>query len=343
MNTASDIASATPALRKCNHCGIAPTNTKKLRKCRGCLAAPVYCSKECQRADWPIHNMLSKERDLAHTGLDVSAQYMGYSNPAELMKAVSDFTEAHEWAFRTAMKAYAVLTYGANLDDHPRDQILRCRLACTTSANVGAGRNPAQGFKFIEFSYHPIESWVNGDLGTGVAYPELQETIERSWQLADERFRSSIHGDQSCTHYIGLRIAAFTVDGVSSTPMQFIPLYRVDPDLAPPPIRGDVRVALEELLEFCTRSINSGQFVLKRLTAPSTEIGPWEAVPGRYLRRQQNWVWEPLFEDWMDYESGRVEYPALSVALMGLKTPPALSMYLFRALWFHWCSGVSKQ
>ncbi|KAI0694180.1 hypothetical protein C8T65DRAFT_759625, partial [Cerioporus squamosus] len=259
--------SATPALRKCNHCGVAPTETRKLRKCRGCLAAPAYCSKECQRADWPIHTLScskpSKQRDLTHTGLDTSAQFMGYSTPDELMKSVSDFTESHEWAFRTAMKVYAVLTYGVE----PRRSSSRL--------------DP------------PV--WVNGNLGTGVSYPGLEETIARNWQLADERFRTSIHGDGNCDHYIGLRVAAFTIDGVSTSPMQFIPLYRVDPDLAPPPIWGDVRVALEELLEFCIRSINGGQFVLRRLVAPNMEIGPWEAVPGRYVRRQQNWVWEPLF------------------------------------------------
>ncbi|RDX52804.1 hypothetical protein OH76DRAFT_1344475 [Lentinus brumalis] len=340
MNTAYDLTAATPALRKCSRCGLASTDNRRvLRKCRGCLAAPVYCSKECQRADWPIHRLsctgLSKNRrDFVSTGFERSAQSVGYQTSGDLVKALYEFLDAHEWAFETSMMAHAILTHGVNLSDHPRDQILRCRLACTSVPNTGHGYNPAQGFRIVEFTYHSVESWIKGDLGTGVEYPDLGKVFTEGWKAAHEKFSARQKG-VGCDHYVGLRAVGFTVDGVPASSIQFMPVYAVTDDTLPS-IRGDARIALEDLLSFCTRSINSGQFVLKRPIPPRKDIGPWEAVPGRFLRREQNWIWEPLFEDWRDYQSGRVEFPALSVALTGLKTPPHVSMFLFRALWFHW-------
>ena len=41
---------------KCNYCGIEETDENRLQKCTGCNSSKkLYCSRECQKLDWPSH------------------------------------------------------------------------------------------------------------------------------------------------------------------------------------------------------------------------------------------------------------------------------------------------
>ena len=49
-----------PKLSKCAKCGARPQSLKVCMDCKDSCQAPLYCNKDCQRADWPRHKRTCK-------------------------------------------------------------------------------------------------------------------------------------------------------------------------------------------------------------------------------------------------------------------------------------------
>ncbi|KAI0713548.1 hypothetical protein C8Q76DRAFT_693433 [Earliella scabrosa] len=172
----------TTSLTTCAHCNREPTPGIKFRRCAGCRAAPLYCSKECQRAQWPIHkiscNALSHQRDLTSAGLEMTAEFLRYTSPDNLLQAVGHFVKAHDWAFMMAMRAHAVLTYGLNEHDHPMDLIPVMSVWTMSgywmapSVHVSIVSSYCAVFRWKPF----FEDWLDYETGV-IEYPALTSEL----------------------------------------------------------------------------------------------------------------------------------------------------------------------
>jgi len=50
-----------PTLSRCSNCGAKPNNLKMCQACIDSCEAPMYCNKECQKADWGRHKKICKQ------------------------------------------------------------------------------------------------------------------------------------------------------------------------------------------------------------------------------------------------------------------------------------------
>ncbi|KAI0700499.1 hypothetical protein C8T65DRAFT_657552 [Cerioporus squamosus] len=147
------------SLRHCNSCFKRETTGVKLRKCGGC-AKVVYCSLECQKAEWPRH----KPTCMGGTAEDAAtvARY-GYASVSAFARDLQDFLDANTWAFRMLITVQRQLQLDANpgvpFSELPK--LLRFRLRCqTTRSDTHKHRNPATRFALLSYTFDDVDAYA---------------------------------------------------------------------------------------------------------------------------------------------------------------------------------------
>ncbi|KAI1783175.1 hypothetical protein LXA43DRAFT_1067907 [Ganoderma leucocontextum] len=293
------------ALRACVSCGRSPEDGLKLKKCTGCAVAPIYCSKQCQKNDWPIHNNTS----LANTPCTAPEELHGFGSLDELTQTFHDYLSTHEWALEAALKVSTFLRYDFGRTQQPDHTVLRfrfnhtvLRFRFTRTTTKARSRNPARAFTFTDLSWH--EACDAKRIDTFVAM--------RTSSLA--AYRRVFSDDGHPPPPDSTVLALFTLEGAvrSHDTLQCFPWYQPLPGGVGCTEGERVRAPLKDLLQICTASLNT-QFPLRNVR--TAEMGV--PVPGRYARVNRKWVWQPLFTSWVDYLMGRTDCGPL-VVLEGL-------------------------
>ncbi|EJF62679.1 hypothetical protein DICSQDRAFT_169068 [Dichomitus squalens LYAD-421 SS1] len=307
--------SSPSTLRLCVICGLSPSDGIKLMKCNGCVDPPTYCSKECQKAHWPTHKAscqyISNKRMLANRPCSLPDELHGFATLQDLTQAFSDYLSAHEWALETVTKISTLLRFKFGRREQPDNAVLRFRFSRSSPAGNPNG-NPACTFTFLRTEW-------------------LDETDPRKIDiLTASRANGLAQFRRSCPPIVrspdGAVLALFTLDGSVHNSLQSFPWYRPDPG-GIASLGSHLDLPLEELTKICLRSLNTEL----PFRAPSEGVGQLQLpVPGRYKRIRKQWVWEPLFTDWVDYIEGRTQCSPL-VVLEGLtmKPPPQDLMLLY--------------
>ncbi|RPD59283.1 hypothetical protein L226DRAFT_561292 [Lentinus tigrinus ALCF2SS1-7] len=288
------------ALRHCNNCLKRETTGVKLRKCAGCSSV-VYCSSECQKAEWPRHKPMCQTD---HPGDTATVARYGYTSVSAFTRDLADFLDAHTWAFRMLVTVQRQLQVDANpgvpIPHLPR--LLRFRLRCqTTRSNVHKHRNPATRFAIVAQTFTDMD-----------AYARKNELWwEQSTVLRNEATRA--FAQQYPGHNGDFIAVEYKVPGTHGGAMNYFPLQT--PRAPAPGTAEQRRPILEDMVDFCTRSINYGFPMRMRVVGDAfTKL----AYPGTFVRMDGCWTWKAILEEWKSYAPG--QHRALDVAVRELKT-----------------------
>ncbi|RDX52860.1 hypothetical protein OH76DRAFT_131183 [Lentinus brumalis] len=312
------------ALRRCNKCFKPQTAGVSLRKCGGCSTV-VYCSLECQKVQWPRHKPLCRAGTPAH---DAAVARYGYPSLATFSQDLQDFLDANEWALRMIITLQRQLQRDAN-PDVPFSQLpmllrFSLRVQAIWSSSTHKHRSPATRFGVVSQTFHDLDAYARNET--------------RMWAqtavLRDEAHRAFIH---KYPQYIGqLFVVQYEVPGTNHFQFEFYPLQT---PLAPTP--GTVeqrRLILEDMMGFCTRSINDG-FPLRTNTSEEVMFPVnLEACPGTFVRSGGCWTWKAILDDWKSYIPGQHRRLDLAVAAVKMRMP--IQLLILTSLWITCCVSV---
>ncbi|TFK88733.1 hypothetical protein K466DRAFT_58098 [Polyporus arcularius HHB13444] len=298
----------TPAiLRLCAYCECEPAEGPKFRRCAGCFAGPIYCSRECQKAHWPVHRLASHglRKDVAFykDAVEPCARAIGFRSASALSKALSDFLEAHNWAIKTAAMALRVATYGYSHDtmgECDYKEVIRVHLAYN-----GPGRNPARTFRWRSIEWTDIAQWLS-DMQLSYMEDDITSMYGEARKMA---YREFGHDE----HYVSSFPIVITLQDVPITLWQMNPQY--SPRRYIPPTLGFntswVEDERRDLKRFCMSCVNNGV----SLRYPGEVPGNGVALPGRFIRSQHRWVWVPYINNWSETRTGAIPHRPLARVL----------------------------
>lgn len=202
---------------------------------------------------------------------------------------LTDFLEAHSWTLLHYVKAEVML-----IDRDPEyanmipGKLLVFKLRPTVTQ--GSSRNPAQTFKLLGYRWETIEEYTS------------DPSHARIWQETAP-LREAVHRNRCRTNPQFVRVlpVRFVVENMVSFKILLYSLSHQRP--CSPELtriweesRDDILTTARELF---VRSINSG-LALRYVEEQESPA----VLPGRYVRRNRRWIWEPLFTDWDEYLSG---------------------------------------
>lgn len=182
-----------------------------------------------------------------------------------------------------------------------------------------APRSPASAFKLIEHGfYDPLE----GTLGRHLDLQGYANTLAQCRAFDKEYLK------RNEPRYVGSMPIMYVVDGVTAPTAQLFPVRRPPGNVL---ASAFVLTALEDFVRLCANSVN-GHLPL-RVSNPRL---PFQPVPGRIVRSDGRWTWQPLFTSWKEYLDGRAGLEhgplAMTEGLTSGLSPMAL-MNVFSRFW----------
>ena len=220
---------------------------------------------------------------------------LGYHSFPALARALQEFSEVHEWAFRSLGKAAVLVSGGVEWSHNPPKQLVLVLAPATTAR--AREHNPACTFRLSSYSfttlsqtntYGPFQVTIDG----GAHHEQMRRLLVEMWRR---------HPD-----YLGVLPMTFLVDGLSTRFARFIPQLRPAQLPSPTPLVVDdsgKKAVLEDIIRLCSGSINAG--IPIRPQEGSGPEGMVLALPGQYVRGQSgSWSWTTLFSCWEDYRRG---------------------------------------
>ncbi|EIW59859.1 uncharacterized protein TRAVEDRAFT_64687 [Trametes versicolor FP-101664 SS1] len=318
----ADFMTALPSLRICTYCAKPQDQYMKLMRCSRCASA-LYCNRVCQKAAWPVHKLSCSLPNAAALGAvlaEVSeVRSFGYRSAEDFKQVLRDFIDTHSWAFRSFAKAELLLRGGPQYMNTP-PEIMTVDLRCVYAP--GSPLDPARTFKFVRHGWQTIEECTRDpiDALNWQGAQALREVRER--ECRDE------------PRFIGMLPVLYTVEYPHMQHLfffaQFHPLS--GSTFFQPEQFNDIgrNALIADIKLLCTSSINNG--LALRCAEGQGSIAP---LPGRFVRLNKAWTWEPLFTDWEVYLAGPrgiEEVEAMLGEALQYETSAVLILEVVRAL-----------
>ena len=292
------LVEAPPLQNICALCGNASTT---LKRCTGCTVV-LYCSKACQKQDWPEHKSvrllptpIASRADNVRPSCRVSPNeevhkdYIksGYTAPATVSAKVREWAETHRYALSIITNAAVHL---ARAPDEKLEDTLASQRAMTFVI-VPLGDNPHEDNPSTAFRI----------VGSGFIGRDDEEFLKDSWEDAQQYHRAEIEEFQRQPEpspaIAGLVLTCFFVNTIGLTILNDFPIYRVRTEqLFAPPLDVGSRFVLEETSRLCKSLMRTIKLVIRE----PQERGQLVPDVGTLVQSKKTWKWKKEDLDWRD-------------------------------------------
>ena len=254
--------------------------------------------------------------ELSKKAAQASLTYTVYPTEPEISSAIVPLIDMHSWAIDTAAKAYAILNHGPEYLNH-LTKVKPGAIMYTFTPRLSAADprhlDPNDPFMFNGISTLYYDRYREDD----DVYDRLRPTHPTIMNHYTREFGPGHTPD-------GILDVVFHITCRGSAHARFVPQWLPHED-HPPLHDPRVYVILEDLVTLCCKSLGTH--------LPFGRTNTYVAYPGRYVSsgKKRETKWEPLFEDWGQYLSGRIADCKHLEALEGLKTnytPPQMMQIL---------------
>ncbi len=233
---------------------------------------------------------------------NVEVSLYGFRTADEFSQALRDFIEAHTWAFQSYAKARIFIEGGTDYI-HTPPKLMEVQLRCLCTP--GGARNPARTFSFLGHQWRTVAEYTSKPVGA------------RNWARSAAMREAAHQYNSGDPRFAGMLPVLFAVEDISSWQTSLYPQYR--PYYASPQ-EGLSEVTFKSLmvdvLALCSSSIEHG--LALRCADGQESIA---ALPGRFVRSNKLWKWEPLFTDWDRYLAGPRGIEGVDALLRVIRTP----------------------
>ena len=212
---------------------------------------------------------------------------MGFSSTGAFSSALAEALQIHASALFMLAKAY-VIQEGGNIDWTQNPQkMLQLQFEPNPDAPRGPHRDPSRLFRLVSHNFVDFYAFFAAAAPDELARWEPHRLMMEAASAAEPG-------------YAGLLPVRVTVVGASGiNQMKSLPLIRSQARCTRDPVMEERLV--RDAVEYFKGSINAG-FPLGEGRSDETLMHP-----GRLVRGNGNWTWQPLFADWADYRRGMHE------------------------------------
>ncbi|KAI0323270.1 zf-MYND-domain-containing protein [Cubamyces sp. BRFM 1775] len=277
---------------RCRKCDRERNDGEHFMLCSGCETA-LYCSKECQRADWSEHKPLCKfaqegAKLLANMPPDALDTPIDAATPShnELQALLRDFTEAHRPSFAGIFQAKMVSAGGTEtfFSGEPKVCLVPLRYNPPPPLPLTAGRlhlrrgqNPAQSFTPTNIAFLPLARVL-------ASRPELRAGWDAS-AVTRGRIRA-LHAAEGDADFVDVLPVVFA-PLAGPAQMAYFPQYRR--------VNAASRTAAQKQLDMNMRFVELGIVVRPHA---KREGAPEKPALGYMRPDGTKWTWRPFVDDW---------------------------------------------
>ncbi|KAI1784228.1 hypothetical protein LXA43DRAFT_1043426 [Ganoderma leucocontextum] len=264
-------------LRSCYHCRRPQDATVQLKKCAGCRIVE-YCSKECQKASWPRHKPICGTNckilgEKANTAtLEVMVSYHGFKTISDATEAFKVFLQAHRWAINVHATTSLRRKQGFNpAAGDVEDWVFMGTLQCLTTSQSRKRLDPASAFRLVGERFVPMDEFKDSS--------DHRASLFEQWSGPQREATTEMYKSQP--RFFGTYPVVYKVGPMGLCTTTYYPFNAPNPAI----------LSLDE---------DKRHEVLDDLNSLAKER-PLNALPGRFVRSNKIWTWEPMFADWEAY------------------------------------------
>ncbi|KAI0737892.1 hypothetical protein C8Q80DRAFT_281317 [Daedaleopsis nitida] len=288
-------------LRSCSHCGRPEQERNMLRKCGGCESA-LYCRKECQRRAWHGHKSLCRAvTDIPAAVsrlMNLKCKQLQYGSHNAFAKNKEYFLRAHLWTIEVIARIAAHIHGTDRLVSDP--QVLFIVLKRLPGEARSRPVTPTDRLGVKSLHFHSLPDYLS------------QPDNRRAWdsKTPQRQYMENQFAKHGGPHFATILHTCLYVDDLPSLRRTIcFPVYR----WAETPVPSELM--FRDAQSFCFASINDG-FPLRCVL----DLNPRIPLPGRFVRRDGCWTWEPLFSSWDEYSPSLGTHKALDDAFALFKS-----------------------
>ncbi|KAI1784229.1 hypothetical protein LXA43DRAFT_1066966 [Ganoderma leucocontextum] len=218
--------------------------------------------------------------------LDLKLRYCGFKTLPDATEALKAFLQAHKWAINAHAETWLRRKQGFNpAAGDVGDWVFVGTFKCLTTSQSRKRLDPASAFRLVGERFVPIDEFKKES--------RHRATLFESWAGPQRAVVTDTYKAEPA--FLGTYPVVYQLEALGLCTTTYYPFYAPSPAILT--LDDEKRhEVLDDLNSLAVASINAG-ISLRAVEKES----PLNALPGRFVRSNKMWTWEPIFADWEAY------------------------------------------